>query len=297
MKIYDLKRFNNKRIKVLFMKVEDVVSTDVIHVSVPGNREKALSLMRKEQVSVVPVVKNDTNELVGILTRSDMITNPDEEQIAMLMTRDLITAKMDDDISDVASKMVENGIRRVPVINDDGELVGIVTSFDLVAQAIADMGIKDPVEDYMIDTIPTTWDETPLNVAFEVMKFFGLKSVIGLNSNNKMTGILTETDFIEESEIISKRTEHSSSVGTEGDKWSWDSTSVLYIEKNHLKFTDKVVKDVASSKLVTANTKTKVSTCAEKMKSLDVEQLPVLGIEGELVGLVRASDLIKALIK
>jgi CBS-domain-containing membrane protein len=33
------------------------------------------------------------------------------------------------------------------------------------------------------------------------------------------------------------------------------------------------------------------------MKSLDVEQLPVLGIEGELVGLVRASDLIKALIK
>ena len=61
MKIYDLKRFNNKRIKVLFMKVEDVVSTDVIHVSVPGNREKALSLMREEQVSVVPVVKNDTN--------------------------------------------------------------------------------------------------------------------------------------------------------------------------------------------------------------------------------------------
>ena len=166
------------------MKVEDVVSTEVIHVSVPGNREKALSLMREEQVSVVPVVKNDTNKLVGILTRSDMITNPDEEQIAMLMTRDLITAKMDDDIADVASKMVENGIRRVPVINDDGELVGIVTSFDLVAQAIADMGIKDPVEDYMIDTVPTTWDETPLNVAFEVMKFFGLKSVIGLNSNN-----------------------------------------------------------------------------------------------------------------
>jgi len=278
------------------MKVKDVASSDVIHVSVPGNREKALDLMKKEDVSVVPVVKNDTNQLVGILTRSDMITNPDEEQIAMLMTRDLITAKMDDDISSVAKKMVDHSIRRVPVINDDNELVGIVTSFDLVALAIADMGIKDPVENYMIKTIPATWDQTPLNVAFEVMKFFGLKSVIGLNSNNKMTGILTETDFISESEIISERTEHSSSVGTEGDKWSWDSTSVLYIEKNRLKFTDKVVRDVASDKVVTANTKTKVSVCAEKMKSLDVEQLPVLGIEGELVGLVRASDLIKALL-
>ena len=42
-------------------------------------------------------------------------------------------------------------------------------------------------------------------------------------------------DFISEIEIISERSEHSSTVGTEGDKWSWDSTSVLYIEKNHLK--------------------------------------------------------------
>ena len=281
---------------VLGMKVKDVASTDVIHVTVPGSREDAKRIMKKEDVSVVPVIKNDTNKLVGILTRSDMITNPDEEQIAMLMTRDLITAKMDDDLKTVAEKMVENNIRRIPVVNDEDELVGIVTSFDIVALAIADMGIKDPVEDYMITTIPATWDETPLNVAFEVMKFFGLKSVIGLNSNNRMTGILTETDFIAESEIISERTEHSSSVGTEGDKWSWDSTSVLYIEKNHLKFTDKVFKDVAIKDVVTANTKTKVSVCAEKMRSLDVEQLPVLGIEGDLVGLVRASDLIKTLL-
>ena len=55
-----------------------------------------------------------------------MITNPDEEQIAMLMTRDLITAKMEDDISEVAQKMVDNGIRRVPVINDNGELQKLV---------------------------------------------------------------------------------------------------------------------------------------------------------------------------
>ena len=96
---------------VLLMKVKDVASTDVIHVTVPGSREDALRIMKKEDVSVVPVIKNDTNKLVGILTRSDMITNPDEEQIAMLMTRDLITAKMDDDLKTVAEKMVENNTR------------------------------------------------------------------------------------------------------------------------------------------------------------------------------------------
>lgn len=83
----------------------------------------------------------------------------------------------------------------------------------------------------MIKNVPTTWDQSPLNVAFEVMRFFNLKCVIALNNDAKMSGILTETDFINESEVVSETSVHNSSVGTEGDKWSWDSTSVLYVEK------------------------------------------------------------------
>lgn len=277
------------------MLVKDILSEDVVYVSVPGTREKALEIIVKENVSVVPVVKEGTNKLVGILTRSDLITNPDEEQIAMLMTRDLVTAELDEPIEEVAKKMVKNNVRRVPVVEGE-DLAGIVTAFDIVSLALTEMDIKDPVENYMIKTVPTAWDQTPLNVAFENMALFGLKSLIGLNNEGKMSGILTETDFIAESEVRSETTQHDSTVGTEGDKWSWDSTSVLYIEKNKLKFTDKVVRDVASDKVTTANSKTKVSACAEKMKSLNVEQLPVIGIEGDLIGLVRASDLIKALI-
>ncbi|WP_461463340.1 CBS domain-containing protein [Methanobrevibacter sp.] len=279
------------------MLIKRIVSKNVISVSVPGNRYTALDLMKKENVSVVPVTKGDTKKVVGILTRSDLINNPDEEQIALLMSRDLITAKVDDEVSVVAKKMLDNNIRRVPVVNDDDELVGIVTSFDLVTQALAKLDINIPVEKYMLTTVPTTWDEAPLNVAFESMKFFGLKSVLALNSNCKLTGILTETDFIAESEIISERTEHSSTVGTEGDKWSWDSTSILYIEKNRLKFTDKLVKDVAVREVATANSKTKVSDCAKHMKQENIEQIPVTDVDGEILGLVRASDLMEALLE
>lgn len=278
------------------MKVKRAMSKNVVSVSVPGNREKALSLMRQENRSVLPVIKEGTNKLVGLLARSDLIGNPDEDQIAMLMSRDLVTVSPDDDIEEAARRMIDNQVRRVPVVNDDEELVGIITSFDLVSQALANLDISSPVEDYMITTVPTTWTGTPLNVAFETMNQFGLKSVLALNDQAKLAGILTETDFIAESEIKSHRSEHSSTVGTEGDKWSWDSTSVLYIEKNLLTFADKLVKDVAVDKVETANTKTKVTDCAKKMKSLHIEQIPVTGVDGELVGLVRASDLIKALI-
>ena len=278
------------------MLVKRTMSKNVVSVSVPGNRDKVLDLMRKEKKAVLPVVKGDTDILVGIVTRSDLINNPDEEQLAMLMSRDLVTVKPGDDVVDAARKMVDNNVRRVPVVDDEGALVGIITSFDIVSNALTKTEINDAVENYMITTVPTTWDKAPLNVAFETMNQFGLKSVLALDDDAKLSGILTETDFISEIEIISERSEHSSTVGTEGDKWSWDSTSVLYIEKNHLKFTDKVVCDVAVGNVEVANSKTKVSDCARKMKTLNIEQIPVIGVEGNLVGLVRASDLIKALI-
>lgn len=278
------------------MLVKRAMSKSVVSVSVPGNREEVLDLMRKEDKAVLPVVKGDSKVVVGVVTRSDLINNPDEEQIAMLMTKNPITALPGEDVSEVAKRMIEHDIRRVPVVDDEGELVGIITSFDLVAQALTKIDVVDAVENYMITTVPTTWDQTPLNVAFETMKQFGLKSILVLDNDAKLCGILTETDFIAESEIISERSEHSSTVGTEGDKWSWDSTSVLYIEKNRLKFTNKVVGDVAVSNVEVANSKTKVTDCAKKMKTAHIEQIPVIGVEGDLVGLVRASDLIKALI-
>ncbi|MGL6297900.1 MAG: CBS domain-containing protein [Methanobacteriaceae archaeon] len=276
------------------MQVKDIMS-QAVHVSVPGNRRTALNLMREKDISGLPVVKEGTKTLVGVLTRSDLIGNPDEEQIALIMSQKVVTATLDEDVKSVAKKMLENNVRRIPILEND-ELVGIVTSFDVVASAIAVMDLDGAVENYMIKDIPTTWENTPLNVAFEIMNHSNFKFLISLNNEGKMTGILTETEFINESEVVSERSVHNSSVGTEGDKWSWDSTSVLYVEKNHLKFSDKLVKDVATSNVTTATTKTKVSKCANKMKQKNIEQIPVIGIEEDLVGIIRANDLLNALL-
>ena len=125
------------------MLVKRTMSKNVVSVSVPGNREKVLDLMRKENKAVLPVVKEDTNILVGVITRSDLINNPDEEQIAMLMTRELVTVSPDEDVTEAARLMIDNDVRRVPVTNDDGELVGIITSFDLVSKALTKIEIND----------------------------------------------------------------------------------------------------------------------------------------------------------
>lgn len=276
------------------MLVKEIMAEDIYFVHVPGNRTNALEIMREKKVSGLPVVKNGTKELVGVLTRTDLVENPDEEQIAIIMTRNIVTASPDEDIKDVAAKMIINNIRRVPIVKD-GSLVGLVTASDLINKALWKMDIQDPAEKYMIQKIPTSWEGTPLNVAFEIMRYYKLKVLLGLNNDGKISGILTETDFIEESEVVSERTVHNTSVGTEGDKWSWDSKSVLYVIKNHLKFSDKKIKDVANTDLVIVTTKTSVQECANKMRQRNIEQIPVIDVEGDLVGLVRAVDLIKAI--
>ncbi|AEG17451.1 putative signal transduction protein with CBS domains [Methanobacterium paludis] len=278
----------------VIMLVKEIMSEDIHYIQVPGNRTNAMELMRDKNVSGLPVVKNGTKELVGILTRTDLVENPDEEQIAMIMTRNPITVAPDDDIKEVATKMIENNIRRIP-ITENGVLIGLLTASDLVNKALWKMDVKDPVENYMLRKIPTTWEKTPLNIAFDIMKYFNLKVVLALNKDGKLSGILTETDFIEESEVVAEQTVHNTSVGTEGDKWSWDSKSVLYVTKNHLKFSDKEVKDVATTEPIIATTKTSVKECANKMKQKNIEQIPVIDVEGNLVGLVRATDLIKAI--
>ena len=252
--------------------------------------------MRKHNVSGLPVVKKGTKKLAGILTRTDLVENPDEEQIALIMTREMITVCPEDDIEDAARKMAKNHIRRVPVV-DKEELVGLVTASDLINKALWKMDIDDPAEKYMIRSVPTTWERTPLKVAFEIMRYFNLKVLLALSNEGKPSGILTETDFLDESEVVSEQTVHNTSVGTEGDKWSWDSKNVLYVIKNHLQFSDKEVKDVATSDLAIVTTKTAVKDCANKMRQRNIEQMPVIDVEGELVGLVRASDLIKSIIK
>jgi CBS domain-containing protein len=277
------------------MQIKEIMSEEIHYIQVPGNRNHAMELMRKNKVSGLPVVKKGTKKLVGIITRSDLVENPDEEQLALIMTRNLITVAPNDNITDAAKKMIENDIRRVPVVEKD-ELVGLVTASDLVNKALWKMDLTDPVENFILRNVPTTWERTPLNVAFEIMRYFNLKVLLALNKEGKLTGILTETDFLDESEVVSEQTVHNTSVGTEGDKWSWDSKNVLYVIKNHLKFSDKEVRDVVTTDLAIVTTKTPVKECANKMRQRNVEQMPVIDVEGELVGLIRASDLIKSII-
>jgi len=100
----------------LSILVRDVMVRDVAYAQIPGNRDDVLKTLQDRKVSGLPVVKK--GEVVGIITRSDLLRNREEDQTALLMTRDPVVISPDKSVVQAARLLVQHKIRRLPVVED-----------------------------------------------------------------------------------------------------------------------------------------------------------------------------------
>lgn len=98
----------------------------------------AAKLMKDEDVGSVPVIDSDSNNLIGILTDRDIVVKivADGNECATatvqdVMTRNPLTCRPEDDIQDALDRMSEHQIRRIPVVDVRGRIVGIISQADL----------------------------------------------------------------------------------------------------------------------------------------------------------------------
>jgi CBS domain-containing protein len=124
------------------MKVSEVMTRDVQTVRPDQPVQDAASFMLSADAGSIPVTDGD--RLIGIITDRDIAVQgvakgygPDTP-VRELMTGDIICARHDDDLDDVASKMSEAQVRRLPVIDADERLCGIVSIGDLSREADED---------------------------------------------------------------------------------------------------------------------------------------------------------------
>ena len=277
------------------MLVKDVMTTDVICSEVPGRSEDALNLIIKHNVTGLPVIKKGGKELVGIISKTDFARNPDEGQLALLMTKNVITTKADVDVREAVKTLLVAGIKRLPVVDEDNNIVGIVTSEDLVWKAVSQLDTDEKVVNYMMKSFTAVWKDTPLKVASEIMRLSDSRALLVLDSNAKLYGVLTDTDLLKVAQLTESTRKSEMSGGTEGDSWGWDSKNIIYITKRKLEIPDKTVADVIPEKVITATKGTSIGECARKMSAARIELVPVIDGEGDIVGIVRDVDLLRAL--
>ncbi len=179
------------------IKVSDIMIRDVANATLPGSRDEVLEILKAKRVSGVPVLKD--GKLVGIVSRSNLLQNPEEEQLALLMTRDPVSITQEKDITDAARLIIEHNIRRLPVV-EDGKLIGLLTVADIVG-ALADLNLTDHVGQYSSNKSVAVWSETPLNVVARIMELANVKAVPVLNSDLELIGIIADRDVISASII------------------------------------------------------------------------------------------------
>ncbi|MEM2827390.1 MAG: CBS domain-containing protein [Candidatus Nezhaarchaeales archaeon] len=271
------------------------MSKDVIYAEVPGGRDEVLSIMRSKKVTGLPVVKKGTRKVVGVVTRRDLMKKPDEEQVALIMSRDHPTVEPSDTISKVIKLITERKVRLLPV-TVNGELIGVITVSDLVYKALANSNLTTPVKEYMDRRIPTIWEKTPLPVAYSIMNWAGTQVLVVLDDNSKMVGIVTEHDFLNLGEVVYKQRTSSTKPSSE-EEWDWSVSTIIYIGKGQLSLPPKPVSEIMSKQLITVPDFLPLNECAKKLQRYDVNQAPVVNAKGELMGVIYDVQMIKALLE
>jgi CBS domain-containing protein len=124
------------------MKARDVMKTHPSVVTPDDPISKAARILRDRNIGMLPVIDNlRDRSLQGVLTDRDIVVRCTAEgHDSKCRVRDHMTTgslkcvELDTDVSDVAAKMEGFQVRRLPVLGENGELVGVVAHQDLLAR-------------------------------------------------------------------------------------------------------------------------------------------------------------------
>jgi CBS domain-containing protein len=129
----------------LLMRVNDVMTTSPICCQPTDGVERVATMMREHDCGAIPVCA--ANELVGIITDRDVTCRAVAGHrmlgpVSDVMTKPVYTVRSDDDVQVAIDVMEKKQVRRLPVVDGEGKIVGIIAPSDL-APIFASMNVAD----------------------------------------------------------------------------------------------------------------------------------------------------------
>ena len=124
------------------MKISDAMSRDVRTVAPEATIREAALLLAEYDIGALPVASGE--RLAGMVTDRDIAIRAvamgkgPECTVAEVMSPEVLYCRDDDDIADVCENMADIQVRRLPVVDGDKRLVGIVSLADIARAAAAD---------------------------------------------------------------------------------------------------------------------------------------------------------------
>lgn len=309
------------------VKVSEVMKREVATVHPDSPITKVVELLLDKDFTAVPVV-DEQKKVVGMVSDSDLLArggmnltislkratdldfvhklhesleNPNLK-VSEVMSHEVVTIGPDAILGRAAKLMVENHLKRLPVVDSEGKLVGILGRLDVLNTIAAvhlpewhpevhSIGEQATVADVMTREVPTVHESATVEEIFELLISSSHKRVVVVDDKQHVVGIVADSDLI-------------SRISRE----SWPGVMELFISKvpiarvsgearKHIqKLRARSVKDFMTRDVITVRDKMPVASALALSAEKRVKRLPVVNAEGELVGIVGRTEMMRALL-
>jgi len=271
--------------------VSQWMTSPVVAVSPKTFIVDARRIMNAEKIRALPVVSDE--KVVGIVTWRGLLRTDLSAVNGVALTKEIsIKEKRVEDIMTVnpigtfpnslmpkaARVMLENKITALPVFNDQRGALGILTTSDIFRFILAELPeLKRTlhVSDYMNDEVVTINSDTSLLEAQRLMATKRIRVLLVVDEE-KLGGLVTRTDMMK---IVPSR---------------------FALPQNHeqsLAVMLQSVEKVMTRRLLTVTPEQPLLKAAELMLEHKIHSLPVVGAEGELLGIITESDLFRMVVQ
>ena len=123
-------------------KCSDVMTKNPVCCLPTDSVSKAAQLMKAENVGSIPVIEDEkTMKLIGIVTDRDLavqVVAPERDagstQVSDVMTYEVVSCRASDDVQKAVDAMSQHQLRRMPVIDSDHRIVGIISQADVATR-------------------------------------------------------------------------------------------------------------------------------------------------------------------
>lgn len=269
------------------MHVKDIMSREVFSVDKDQNITDALKILKKHNISRLPVVNTNNDnikELVGIMTERDIARRlgssrygnlaPSHFHISTVMTTHPITAESTKNIGAAARLMIENNIGGIPVV-DDGEIKGMVTKTDFINTCKGRTYQEIKVRDRMT-TDPMVVDPQDRLVHARRMIFDEDVGRLLVLEDGELEGILTAKDIA--NSMISFR-------------------KIVPDKYKPARIRNLLVGDIMTQNVKTVSGDTSIEEVSSIMIENDFSGLPVVEEDGDVVGVITKTDLVRLIVE
>ncbi|EQB70901.1 MAG: hypothetical protein AMDU1_APLC00044G0039 [Thermoplasmatales archaeon A-plasma] len=265
----------------------DIMTRNPITYHVPSTVGEVIKILIKNNITGLPLV-DQSGKYAGVISRRDIFENPDENQTAMVMRRAKAVAP-DTTVEEAAREMIKQFRRHLAVVDDSGNVVGILTPQNflrLVRERFGKLKVKEIERSIAVPV----WEESPLSVVSFIMRVSKAYACPVIDINGDFVGLVTDRDIFDNIDVRSKFQFSETGMADDEDPWSWEGIRnvVTYmIEKSNLELPHTPVKQFMIKNPVVANSTDTVEAAAKKMETGNYNQLPIVQGSGHLVGMLQ----------